>query len=137
MINPKYLIYHDLIGIKAYAKLKSKKNNTEFLDIGDVIDDVLRFHVAEEIDVMPEGTWIQDEHRIGWALRRGCIGSSSYDGDGAHHQRQPSPGREHPWASVCRLPCHGVSALDILTTSLSYRSGIQTVISEGPRLSQV
>ncbi|MFW9939894.1 MAG: ribonuclease P protein subunit [Candidatus Thorarchaeota archaeon] len=48
MINPKYLIYHDLIGIKVYAKLKSKKNNTEFSDIGIVIDETRNMLITEK-----------------------------------------------------------------------------------------
>lgn len=39
-INPKYLIYHDLIGFKALAKHKSKQNcRASFSTIGVVIDD--------------------------------------------------------------------------------------------------
>ncbi len=37
MIDPKYLIYHDLIGISAYAKSKSEIK--EFSNIGIVIDE--------------------------------------------------------------------------------------------------
>ena len=48
MINPKYLIYQDLIGIKAYAKLKSKKKSTEFLDIGVVIDETRNMLITEK-----------------------------------------------------------------------------------------
>ncbi|MFW9881048.1 MAG: ribonuclease P protein subunit [Candidatus Thorarchaeota archaeon] len=48
MINPKYLIYHDLIGIKVYAKLKSKKKDTEFSDIGVVIDETRNMLIAEK-----------------------------------------------------------------------------------------
>ncbi|MFX0080273.1 MAG: ribonuclease P protein subunit [Candidatus Hodarchaeota archaeon] len=48
MINPKYLIYHDLIGIKAYVKLKSKKNDTEFSDIGVVIDETRNMLITEK-----------------------------------------------------------------------------------------
>ncbi|MFW9989880.1 MAG: ribonuclease P protein subunit [Candidatus Odinarchaeota archaeon] len=39
MIDPKYLIYHDLIGFTAYVKSKSKLRDKAFLDIGIVIDD--------------------------------------------------------------------------------------------------
>ena len=39
MISPKFLIYHDLIGFHAYAKLKSKSINTEYSDIGEIIDE--------------------------------------------------------------------------------------------------
>ncbi len=38
-INPKYVIYHDLIGLNTFARLKSKSSNSDFLDIGCVIDE--------------------------------------------------------------------------------------------------
>ena len=38
-INPKYLIYHDLIGLNASAKPKAKVNSEIFLDIGTIIDE--------------------------------------------------------------------------------------------------
>ena len=48
MINPKYLIYHDLIGINAYAKLTSRKKDTEFMDIGIIIDDTRNMLITEK-----------------------------------------------------------------------------------------
>ena len=48
MINPKYLIYHDLIGFHAYAKLKSKQNNIKFSYIGMVIDETNNLLVVEK-----------------------------------------------------------------------------------------
>jgi RNase P/RNase MRP subunit p29 len=39
MISPKFLIYHDLIGFHAYAKLKSKRNYTEYSYIGEIVDE--------------------------------------------------------------------------------------------------
>ncbi|MHA1933480.1 MAG: ribonuclease P protein subunit [Promethearchaeota archaeon] len=47
MTNPKYLIYHDLIGIQAYAKLKSKRNVDDFLHIGNVIDETRDMLITE------------------------------------------------------------------------------------------
>ena len=38
-INPKYIIYHDLIGFYAYAKPISKLKEKNFADIGEVIDE--------------------------------------------------------------------------------------------------
>ena len=38
-LNPKYLIYHDLIGLDSYAKLKSSSHKKDFSDIGIVIDE--------------------------------------------------------------------------------------------------
>jgi RNase P/RNase MRP subunit p29 len=48
MISPKYLIYHDLIGFKVYAKLKSKKPSLDFLDIGSVIDDTQNLLITKK-----------------------------------------------------------------------------------------
>ncbi|MFX1456113.1 MAG: ribonuclease P protein subunit [Promethearchaeota archaeon] len=48
MINPKYLIYHDLIGIQASAKRKSKKSNDTFLDIGQIIDETRDMLITEK-----------------------------------------------------------------------------------------
>ena len=48
MISPKYLIYHDLIGIQAYSKLKSKNNNSKFLDIGSVVDETRNLLITEQ-----------------------------------------------------------------------------------------
>ncbi|MFX1312872.1 MAG: ribonuclease P protein subunit [Promethearchaeota archaeon] len=48
MINPKYLIYHDLIGINAFAKLKSNSKDIPFSDIGIIIDDTKNMLIAEK-----------------------------------------------------------------------------------------
>ncbi|MFX1574023.1 MAG: ribonuclease P protein subunit [Promethearchaeota archaeon] len=48
MINPKYLIYHDLIGIHAFAKIKSKSTDTKFSDIGIIIDDTKNMLITEK-----------------------------------------------------------------------------------------
>ena len=48
MIDPKYLIYHDLIGIKAYAKLESKKDKAGFSDIGVIIDDTKNMLITQK-----------------------------------------------------------------------------------------
>ncbi|UCC20397.1 MAG: ribonuclease P protein subunit [Promethearchaeota archaeon] len=47
MINPKFLIYHDLIGIFAYAKPLSKCNNDNFSPIGVVIDETRNMLITE------------------------------------------------------------------------------------------
>ena len=46
-VNPKYLIYHDLIGLYALARLKSKSGKNEFLNIGMVIDDTRNMLITE------------------------------------------------------------------------------------------
>ena len=38
-VNPKYLIYHDLIGLNASVRPKVKPNSEIFLDIGKIIDE--------------------------------------------------------------------------------------------------
>jgi len=48
MINPKFLIYHDLIGIFAYAKPKSKSNEKKFSPIGVVIDETRDMLITEK-----------------------------------------------------------------------------------------
>ena len=47
-VNPKYLIYHDLIGFNAYAKLISKKQNEVYKDIGMIIDDTKNMLITEK-----------------------------------------------------------------------------------------
>jgi len=48
MIDPKYLIYHDLIGFVAYTKPKSKLKDKKFLDIGVVIDETRNMLITEK-----------------------------------------------------------------------------------------
>ncbi|MFX1364380.1 MAG: ribonuclease P protein subunit [Promethearchaeota archaeon] len=48
MIDPKYLIYHDLIGFIAYIKPKSKIKDNKFLDVGIVIDDTKNMLITEK-----------------------------------------------------------------------------------------
>ncbi len=48
MINSKFLIYHDLVGVQAYIKLKSKKNNSKFSYIGVVIDETRNMLISEK-----------------------------------------------------------------------------------------
>ncbi|MFW9820207.1 MAG: ribonuclease P protein subunit [Candidatus Thorarchaeota archaeon] len=48
MIDPRFLIYHDLIGINAYAKPISKLKNKEFLHIGIVIDETRDMIITEK-----------------------------------------------------------------------------------------
>jgi len=48
MIDPKYLIYHDLIGIQVYARLKLKRNIGKFSYIGVVIDETRNMLITEK-----------------------------------------------------------------------------------------
>jgi len=60
MINPKYLIYHDLIGIRAQAKLKSKSSDFSFSDIGTIIDETKNMVITEINEV--EKKFIKKDH---------------------------------------------------------------------------
>jgi RNase P/RNase MRP subunit p29 len=50
MIDPKFLIYHDLIGINAYAKPKSRSNKKNFSPIGIVIDETKNMLITEKVN---------------------------------------------------------------------------------------
>ncbi len=58
--NPKYLIYHDLIGLYAYAKLISKKKNEEYNDIGMIIDDTKNMLITEKNKITKK--YIKKDH---------------------------------------------------------------------------
>lgn len=47
-INPKYLVYHDLIGFNVYSINKSKSNGSQFLNIGTVIDESKNMLITEK-----------------------------------------------------------------------------------------
>ncbi|MBD3255463.1 MAG: hypothetical protein GF383_10240 [Candidatus Lokiarchaeota archaeon] len=47
-INPRYVIYHDLIGFKAYAKLVSAPERSEFVNIGKVIDETSNMLITKK-----------------------------------------------------------------------------------------
>lgn len=48
MINPKYLIYHDLIGIHGYAKPILKGTMKSFSDIGIIINETRNMLITEK-----------------------------------------------------------------------------------------
>lgn len=48
MIDPKFLIYHDLIGINTFAKPISKLSNKNFLPIGVIIDETRDMLIVEK-----------------------------------------------------------------------------------------
>jgi RNase P/RNase MRP subunit p29 len=58
--NPKYVIYHDLIGFHAYAKLISKKKKESFKDIGMVIDDTKNMLITNKNKVTKK--YIKKDH---------------------------------------------------------------------------
>jgi len=58
--NPKYLIYHDLIGLYAYAKLISKKKNENYKEIGMIIDDTKNMLITEKNKVIKK--FIKKDH---------------------------------------------------------------------------
>jgi RNase P/RNase MRP subunit p29 len=49
-VDPKFLIYHDLIGIYAYARLKSKSKVSNFSPIGIVVDETRDMIITEKND---------------------------------------------------------------------------------------
>ena len=59
-VNPKYLIYHDLIGFKAYAKLISKKQNENYRDIGFIIDDTKNMLITEKNNITKK--YVKKDH---------------------------------------------------------------------------
>jgi RNase P/RNase MRP subunit p29 len=48
MSDPRFLIYHDLIGLKTFIKPKSKLKNKKFLHIGIVIDETRDMIITEK-----------------------------------------------------------------------------------------
>lgn len=58
--NPKYLIYHDLIGLYAYAKLISKKKKENYKEIGMIIDDTKNMLITEKNKVIKK--YIKKDH---------------------------------------------------------------------------
>lgn len=65
-VNPKYIIYHDLIGFYAYAKVISKKKNGNFKDIGMVIDDTKNMLITEKNEVIKK--YIKKDHTFRFKL---------------------------------------------------------------------
>jgi RNase P/RNase MRP subunit p29 len=47
-INPRYVIYHDLIGFNVYARNKSRSHDSQFIDIGTVIDESKNMLITEK-----------------------------------------------------------------------------------------
>ncbi len=71
MISPKYLIYHDLIGFKVCAKLKFKKTDTGFLDIGSIIDDTQNLLITEKNHEMKK--YIKKDYIFRFTLEEGML----------------------------------------------------------------
>jgi RNase P/RNase MRP subunit p29 len=59
-VNPKYLIYHDLIGLNASMKTVSKSLKDEFRDIGKIIDDTENMLISEKDNVVKQ--FIKKDH---------------------------------------------------------------------------
>ncbi|MFX1315327.1 MAG: ribonuclease P protein subunit [Promethearchaeota archaeon] len=59
-INPKYLIYHDLIGLCVDLKPKSKPNDSDFSDGGVVIDDTKNMLITQKNNVIKK--YIKKDH---------------------------------------------------------------------------
>jgi RNase P/RNase MRP subunit p29 len=58
-LNPKFIIYHDWIGLEVYAKLKSKQND-EFHYIGIIIDDTENIIVSKKNHLIKK--YIKKDH---------------------------------------------------------------------------
>jgi len=71
MISPKYLIYHDLIGFKVEAKLKSKPVNAKFLDAGVVIDDTQNMLISEKNKIIKK--YIKKDYFFRFKLKDGTL----------------------------------------------------------------
>jgi len=69
MMNPKYLIYHDLIGLSAEARLKSKSESSGFKDIGFVIDETQNMLITERNE--KEKKFIKKDHIFRFKLEKG------------------------------------------------------------------
>ena len=47
-VNPRYVIYHDLMGYEALSRPKSKHPKVDFSDIGDVIDETRNMIITQK-----------------------------------------------------------------------------------------
>jgi RNase P/RNase MRP subunit p29 len=71
MISAKYLIYHDLIGFDVEARLKSKPNNSKFLDAGVVIDDTQNMLISEQNKIIKK--YIKKDYIFRFKLNKGTL----------------------------------------------------------------
>lgn len=71
MISSKYLIYHDLIGFKIEARLKSKPGNAKFLDAGVVIDDTRNMLISEKNEIIKK--YIKNDYIFRFKLNDGTL----------------------------------------------------------------
>jgi len=71
MISPKYLIYHDLIGFEVEVRLKSKPNNSKFLDAGVIIDDTQNMLITEYNKIKKK--YIKKDYFFRFKLNNGML----------------------------------------------------------------
>ncbi|HUW91471.1 MAG TPA: ribonuclease P protein subunit [Candidatus Nanopelagicaceae bacterium] len=71
MISPKYLIYHDLIGFRVQAKLKSKPTDSKFMDVGVVIDDTQNILISEKNNEIKK--YIKKDYIFRFTLDNGML----------------------------------------------------------------
>ncbi|MFX0074679.1 MAG: ribonuclease P protein component 1 [Candidatus Hermodarchaeota archaeon] len=71
MISPKYLIYHDLIGLEVEVKHKSKSNNSEFIDAGIVIDDTQNMLISNKNNIRKK--YIKKDYVFRFKLEDGIL----------------------------------------------------------------
>ena len=70
-INPKYLIYHDLIGLYVYIKPKSKPNDADFSNVGVVIDETRNMLITQKNNVIKK--YIKKDHIFRFKIVDGIL----------------------------------------------------------------
>lgn len=68
-VNPKYLIYHDLIGIKASVRHKTKSDNEVFVDIGTIIDESKNMLIIKKNDMIKK--YVKKDYLFQFKLPKG------------------------------------------------------------------
>ncbi len=76
MLNPNFIIYHDLIGIYALIKTKSKLNDNKFSPIGVVIDETRDMLITEKNNKIKK--YIKKDHIFRFKL-------PNYENDGMYY----------------------------------------------------
>ena len=61
------MIYHDLIGFKVYAKRKSKPLQSDFIEIGVVMDDTHNMFITKKDNQLKK--YIKKDHVFRFALQ--------------------------------------------------------------------
>jgi RNase P/RNase MRP subunit p29 len=70
-IDPRYLIYHDLIGLNAYIKPKSKPSKLGFSDIGIIIDETRSMLITQKKKMIKK--YVKKDHVFRFKLAEGIL----------------------------------------------------------------